>query len=261
LGYPMRMQSLVQPWTLAPSTPSGNVLSLRYKITSEISLEEVYLALENIEGTEVIWNGARVDNIADGYYVDLSIHRLRLSKLKAGENELILNIKFEQRTNVENCYLLGAFGVAVAGSTAKITKFPESIMFGDITRQGLPFYGGNITYKCNIHSKGGNVVLEASYFRSPVLAVKVNSKDLGYIAYAPYTINLGYLAEGWHEIEITAYGNRINTFGTLHNADEKMYWYGPNAWRSEGLTWAYEYMLKPSGVLKSPRMAYVNKEG
>jgi len=255
LGYPMRMQSLAQPWTLAPAEASGNILSLRYTINSEISLDEVFLALENAEGTEVIWNGTQIKSPANGYYVDLSIHKLSLPGLKIGQNELILRINFEQRTNVENCFLLGQFGVNIAGSTATITKYPDSLMFGDITRQGLPFYGGNLTYNCRVYSHGGSVKLEASYFRSPVLSVKVDGKDVGYIAYAPYIIDLGNLTEGWHEVEITSYGNRINTFGTLHNADEKMHWVGPNAWRTEGHEWSYEYMLQASGVLKAPRVA------
>ena len=255
LGYPMRMQSLAQPWTLTPAEASGNILSLRYTIDSEIALAEVFLALENVEGTEVIWNGSKIKSPAEGYYVDLSIHKLRLPGLNVGQNELILKISFEQRTNVENCFLLGEFGVDIAGSVATITKYPEALMFGDITRQGLPFYGGNLIYKCRVYSQGGNVKLEASYFRSPVLAVKVDGKDMGYIAYAPYIINLGNLTEGWHEVEITSYGNRINTFGTLHNADEKMHWVGPNAWRTEGHEWSYEYMLQASGVLKAPRVA------
>jgi len=256
LGYPLRMQSLSQPWTLSPHPDSGNILSLRYKITSETALNEVFLALENPESTNVIWNGVPISKSYEGYYVDRSIKKIRLTTLNSGDNELILKIKFEKRTNVESCYLLGKFGVRLTGKTATITEYPKSLRFGDISRQGLPFYGGNTTYKCRFYSKDKPVLLEATYFRAPLLKVKVDSKNVGIIAYAPYTIELGHLSEGWHDLEITTYGNRINTFGALHNSDEKLHWVGPNAWRSENYDWSYEYVIKPVGILKAPRLDF-----
>ena len=254
LGYPLRMQSLAQPWTLGEQPESGNVLNLRFKVFSEIAMDEVELALENREGTEVIWNGQLLEGKTEGYYVDRSIKKLSLPSLKAGDNELILNIKFEKRTNVENCFLLGKFGLKLAGANAYITEYPKKLSFGDLTKQGLPFYGGNLTYKCRVYSKGGVTQLEASYFRTPVLKVKLAGKDVGYIAYAPYTISLGNLPEGWHDIEICSYGNRVNTFGALHNCDEKIRWMGPNAWRTVDYDWSYEYVIMPTGILKAPRI-------
>ncbi|MCL2421656.1 MAG: hypothetical protein FWD03_07360 [Defluviitaleaceae bacterium] len=256
LGYPLRMQSLSQPWTLERQPDSGNILSLRFKIPSKTTMDKAFLALENPEGTEIIWNGVPVNKKTEGYYVDRSIKKIRLPGLTAGDNELILKIKFEQRTNIEAFYLLGQFGVELNGKLATITDYPKSLSFGDISRQGLPFYGGNVTYKCRIYSNGNPALLEATYFRAPLLRVTIDGIDKGIIAYAPYHINLGYLAEGRHELEITAYGNRINTFGTLHNADEKLSWVGPNAWRSENYDWSYEYVLKPTGILKAPRLTF-----
>jgi len=279
LGYPQRMQSLAQPWTVKPQPDSGNTLSLRFKISSEIALngslsesgakptstadtppaDELFLALEALENTEITWNGSIVNPKAEGYYVDRSIKKVRLPSLILGDNELILKVKFEQRTNIENCFILGKFGVKLAGKFAKLTTYPKELPFGDISKMGLPFYGGNVTYKCRIYSHGKPLLLESTYFRAPLLTVKVNGKEIGPIAYAPYIIDLGHLPEGWHELDITAYGNRVNTFGTLHNSDEKLRWFGPNAWRTTDATWSYEYVTRPVGVLKSPRIATGDK--
>jgi hypothetical protein len=165
---------------------------------------------------------------------------------------LILDIVFGRLTNVENCFLLGRFGVEAAGRTAFVKEYPESLPFGDLVLSGLPFYGGNVTYKCMVYSKGGSARLEATYFRCPLLSVKLDGKPVGRIAYAPYVLDLGILTEGRHELEITAFGNRVNTFGCLHNADETMEWFGPDAWRTVGAAYSHEYRFKPAGILKAP---------
>ena len=81
---------------------------------------------------------------------------------------------------------------------------------------------------------------------------------MGLIAYAPYVLDFGVFPEGVHSLEITAYGNRLNTFGTLHNADENLFWVGPNSWRTTGQEWSYEYIVKPTGILKAPRISSVS---
>ena len=44
----------------------------------------------------------------------------------------------------------------------------------------------------------------------------------------------------------------MNTFGAFHDCDEKEIYFDPNAWRTEGEDWSYEYQLKETGLLKSP---------
>ncbi|MCI6997690.1 MAG: hypothetical protein MR936_13140 [Eubacterium sp.] len=53
-------------------------------------------------------------------------------------------------------------------------------------------------------------------------------------------------------LEFTVYRSRINTFGCLHNCNQKEEWIGPNAWRTTGVQWSYEYQIKPMGLLKAP---------
>lgn len=253
LDFPRRAQSWAQPWTLDGDITPQNKLHLRFVISSEIECGDVYLALENAETTKIIFNNIPVTSTPTGYYVDLSIKKIPLPKLEKGENILLLEIPFGQATNVENCFLLGNFGVNVHGQNATVTTLPKVLPFGDISQLGLPFYGGNVTYKCKFNSNGGNATLSATYFRCPLLKVSVNGKEEagGIIAYAPYEISLGDLPPGEHDIAITAFGNRINTFGTLHNSHDTMKWFGPDAWRTTGAAWSYEYKLKPVGILKA----------
>ena len=50
------------------------------------------------------------------------------------------------------------------------------------------------------------------------------------------------------------FGNRANSFTALHNCDDKCSWFGPNAWRTTGKRWSYEYRLRPTGLLVAPRL-------
>ena len=71
----------------------------------------------------------------------------------------------------------------------------------------------------------------------------VDGEEKGIIAFAPYRLKIDEMTKGNHTIEFILYGNRINTFGGMHNISQPK-WVGPNFWRSEGDQWCYEYILK-----------------
>lgn len=252
LGYPLRMEAYAQPWVNKVKEVPKYTLSLKFRIKSEIKVDLPYLALENAETTEIIVNGIKVISQAEGFYVDESIKKVKLPSLPIGESVIVLNIPFTTKTNVEWCYLLGDFGVKVSGSHAVITEPVRKLAFGDWSNQGLPFYAGNVTYHCVITSEKGNLSIEASQFRNPLLSVAIDGKEAGKIAFAPYRLSLGDVEAGEHFIDITAFGNRVNTFGTVHNCNRSTTWFGPNSWRTSGSSWSYEYRLRETGVLISP---------
>ncbi|MCL2221111.1 MAG: hypothetical protein FWC20_02985 [Oscillospiraceae bacterium] len=259
LGYPMRAHAWAQPWVSSEAVESANLLKLRFTISSQVHIAdgEIYLALEGLRDTKITFNGQCVESKADGWYVDRAIQKVKFPELAKGDNELLLEIDFKKAANVENCFLLGRFGVEVKGKKAEIIEYPEKLPFGDLRQMGLPFYGGNVTYNCHITSTGKPLRLEATYFRAPLLKVNLNGKPIGRVAYAPYSLDLGELPKGQHEVKITAYGNRFNTFGAIHNSNETVFWHGPDSWRTKDAEWSYEYRLKPTGILKSPEV----KEG
>ena len=94
--------------------------------------------------------------------------------------------------------------------------------------------------------------VEATQFRCPVIGIRLDGQDCGRIAFSPYSLEIRDVKAGEHLLEITAFGNRVNTFGTLHNCNHTERWFGPNAWRTTGPAWAYEYQLRPGGILISP---------
>ena len=249
LGYPERGGGVAQPWVLEEETPEHTV-TLRFRINSEISCEGAELALEDAEKSCIKFNGAAVEPVITGWYVDKSIKTVALPEIRKGENILEITLPFGRRTNTEWCYIIGNFGVRAEGKYAVITALPEKLAFGSITSQGMPFYGGNVTY--HLEAEGEEMIIEATRYRGALIGVEVDGESKGNIVYPPYTLTVGVLGSGKHKVDITLYGNRRNSFGAVHLADDKRSWHGPDAWRSEGCDWSYEYVLRDVGILKAP---------
>jgi hypothetical protein len=252
LGYPIRINRIAQPW-VEPDDPPAHALSLRFTLQVDVAVDEPALALEQATKIDITLDGQPVPSEITGWYVDEAIQTVRLPRLEAGMRELVVTMPYGRKTSVEWCYLLGDFGVAVEGSRARVTAPVRELAFGDWTAQGLPFYGGNVTYHCAV-AGGAPLTLRAAKFRAPLLTAELDGRRLGPIAFAPFELELGALAPGDHALAITAYGSRVNTFGCVHNADEGAFWFGPNAWRTTGDDWSYEYRLKPAGLLAAPRL-------
>jgi hypothetical protein len=254
LGYPPRMYRAQQPWADPQDDIRDHLLRLRFPIKSEIPVANAKLAMEEPERARIYVNGRRVEAIVDGYFVDKAIKTVTIPDLQSGENEILIDIPFGRRTNVEWCYLLGSFGVRVKGAHVVLERPPQMLAFGDWVPQGLPFYAGNVIYHCQFELDAPieGAVLEVPHFSAPVLAVHLNGERKGLIAYAPHRLDLGTLGKGTHDLEITAYGNRYNAFGTLHNANDEYQWYGPDSYRTTGSQWTDSYVLRAMGVLSAP---------
>lgn len=252
LGYPLRRAALAQPWTLTKLKDDQHVLSLRYFIQSKIDIDFCELAFENAKYAKVYIDTQKLEHKITGWYVDKAIKKVSLGGIKKGIHELVIKIPFSPKTNIESAFLLGDFGVEVQGEKAVIIEPVRCLAFGDWTKQGLPFYGGNVTYHMNLSTQKGTLKLKATHYRNSLLKVSLNKQKEEYIVLSPYEAILGQVEEGEQRIELIAFGNRINTFGTLHNCDPGTKWFGPDAWRSEADRWSYEYQIKPTGVLISP---------
>ena len=147
-------------------------------IRSEVEAENVLLALENPEITELFWNQQRVISPVEGYYTDHQIRTRKLGRLQKGENLLEARISYHSKVNIENMYLLGDFGVAVTGSRVMITAPVKELAFGDICGQGLAFYGGNLVYRMEIEvPEEADLVIRTTKFRYPLIQVSLKKDE------------------------------------------------------------------------------------
>lgn len=251
LALRKRGGSVVQPWVYGEVAPVDKV-TLRYTVESKIEVKNAYLALEDADKAQITFNGKKVESGTDETYVDIAIFKVALPVIEKGCNTLEITYPFGASANLESVMILGDFGVELAGTKAVICEKPAKIAFGDITKQGFPFYGGNITYKVPVEAKKGTVLLRVSDYRGAMVGVKANGAE-GDIIYPPYSVDIP-VTDGKNTIEVTLYGHRYNTFGPLHLVNVKESWHGPGAWRSSGANWSYEYVLRPVGILCAPQI-------
>lgn len=251
LGIKDRGGSVVQPWVLG-NMPKEHKVTLKFTFESDIDYKGAVLALEDADIAEVLFNGKKADERLEGYYVDISIGMLALSDIVKGTNTLEVTLPFGETANLESVFILGDFGVKLYGATASVTALPERISFGSLLHQGFPFYGGNITYKLQAEATEDTLTVTVSDYMGALISVSVDGKEAGDIIYPPYTLEVKGVGAGKHDIGITAYLHRYNTFGPLHLVNVKESWHGPGAWRSNGINWSYEYVLRTTGILKAP---------
>ncbi len=252
LGFSQRVGHLAQPYTMKKQ-PEQHTLTLRFTFHSDIEVENALFAMEDVEKNSLVFNGTPITNTPVGYFTDKSIKTIKLPTIQKGENVLLATLPYGPRTNVEWCYILGNFGVDLSGRFTKIVSKTERLSFSNVVHQKMPFYSANITYKFDIElEQDGYAEINTSYYRGALISVKIDGKKTGNIVFAPYNILSDKLSKGTHRIELTIFGNRFNSFGSLHAVNLTQKYFSPDAWRTEGDDWFYEYNPKPFGILKSP---------
>ncbi|MBQ8258468.1 MAG: hypothetical protein IJY97_02805 [Clostridia bacterium] len=261
LGWEPWGGSANQPWCL-PAIPPEHTITLRFKINSEIEVKGASLALEMAEASKITFNGEEVPSVVTGYFVDKSIKTVAMPTIPAGTSELIIVQPFGHRTATEWCYLLGEFGIRVDGMKKTITTLPETLGFGSITDQGLPFYSGKLTYEFDFENEveGNGIEIRIHQYRAALYEVSVDGDEPTIGAFAPYVVKRNKLSAGKHTVSATLYINRTNAFSHLHCSDPTLSYPGPTAWRTDGDRWCYEYRLKPEGILVTPRMAVIDNQ-
>lgn len=251
LGLPGRSGHIVQPY-ITGKVPSTHRLTLRFTFESEIAVTGAKLALEDAALAEITLNGVPVANTPDGFFVDRCIGTVALPPLQKGKNVLEVILPFGKASNTEAMFILGAFGVDSTGRMGKLTPLPDKLAFGDLTRQGFPFYGGCVKYRFSAAANDGTLVIRASDYRGALIKVRVDGDVKGHIIYPPYALTVGGLTPGEHKVELELFLHRFNSFGPLHMVNEAAHWHGPNAWRTDGADWSYEYVLRKTGILAAP---------
>ncbi len=249
-----------QPWAL-PDEEITHSVTLRFTFTSEIDIVGARFATEDAREGKIIFDGKPISQIPDGYFTDESIETLPLPKIKKGTHTITVTRPLGSRTYNEWCYLLGDFNVRLEGCEKTLIAPTESIGFGSITSQGMPFYGANITYMCDVYvpEDGLDVKIHANNYRGALISVSVDGGEAKKIVFAPYDVVFEELSKGDHKIEITLLGTRFNCFAGLHNAETDLKWVGPNMWFTKDDAWSYEYNIRDMGILASPIITVLKK--
>jgi len=257
LGAPPVDGHMAQPWTDREPLQVLAEVRLRFTINSEVDVAAPQLALENAATSTIYLDGCPVAKNITGYFTDKAIQTVALPAITAGEHILEVAVAYTRKTYLEWCYLLGDFGVRVVGRDATITAPVRQLAFADWTQQGLPFYGGNVTFHCQLTADGRPTAVRVPHFAGPLVkAVLADGSKALPLPFAPFRAELGALAAGEHQLDLTVFGNRANCFGQVHNMagrkDANYKWWGPGSWRTQGDGWVDQYLLYPMGLLGAP---------
>lgn len=251
LGYPLRMESVEQPYIRKEEARTHKV-RLRMTFEASLQLSDCLLALEEHAYSKIWFNGGQVDIQPVGFYVDKAIRTIALPPLRKGSNELLVEVEYGKDTNLERMYILGAFGVKLLGHHKYMTALPQQLYWGDYTRQGFPFYTGCMTYEVSVMlDKAGLAKLRVPYFAGAAVKVEWGARSQ-LVAFLPHDCELGWLPAGESRIRITCLGNRYNGFGQLHMIGDDLTWVGPDSWRTQGEAWTDTYRVKEMGILTAP---------
>lgn len=274
LGFPFRSGDMVQPWHVikhkSPTHHLGHQLTLAYDFYRQgAAAVDCWLAVERPEQKNIAVNGETLtlqDNTE--WWVDPVFRTIPIpaAYLRDGENRIEITVDFDAATDLEAVYLLGRFGVEVQGTRKTIRDLPDRLAIGNLADQGLPFYGGTVSYELPYDSfieqvmahyesiGGSSISLEIPAYEGACLRVGSPNAAMSTIPWKPNVTDVSEIvfskAPLWLDVVLT----RRNTFGPLHMEPIYSSSYGPDHWLTEGDFFKEHYMLVPSGLMQSPRL-------
>ncbi len=262
LKMPRRGGQMVQPWARRPTTAKPTPIALRYVVQIDaLPAGPIWLAVETPDRFAITINGQPMSPDADdGWWTDRSIRRLPIDPavLRVGVNEILMEIDFIEEDNLEASFLLGSFGVRLDAlrERAIMVEPASRLRAGDWCKQGLPFYGGSVTYRRKVQVQRQpeeRVFVTLPKWAGGVVRVLVDGQAAGYIKWQPYELDITDAINGDAiDLGIEVIGCRRNAFGPLHQAPPAPPWVGPFNFITEGDAWQEAYGLYPSGMLAAP---------
>lgn len=263
LGLEPRHNFMTQPWaTPVSADPKRVLVRLHYVFTVEaLPSGPLALALERPESAQVFLNGTKVSMTPTGSWLDHSFKTMAIDSalLRPGDNTVVVVYDYDEAfPGLEACYLLGEFGVRVDGMRIRLGQGPAGLSLGDLTSQGLPFYGGNVQYEATV--KGRRAPEERLFLRIPRYAgtavrVSINEKTVRVMGWEPYEVDItDDMTNESSRIVVEVLGHRRNVLGPLHTPGGKGA--NPESFLTEGANWRDDYQVTPFGLLASPELVW-----
>jgi hypothetical protein len=245
-------------WVDKPHPKDGTPVEFKFTFkVKDMPKSPISLVIERPEDFDFSINGKKVSNRANGWYLDKSFEKIELPYLKEGENEIILYCRYRNRMEVEDCYIIGDFGVEPV--TREIINEPTRLHFGDWCLQGYPHYAGSIIYLEDINldlEKNEKVFIKLGKHSAITTAIWVNDRLAGYI---PWRCADGlditqFVSKGKNLIGIEVVGSPRNMLGPLHQKSGRRPWTDSRSFRTEKEEFTPDYVLMPFGLFDQVRL-------
>ena len=265
LGLALRGGEMVQPWfaqkyEAAPAVLAPLSLQFEFDIDA-LPDTPVYLCLERAAQWTLTLNGRSLPSAPDGWWVDTAFEKILVpaDMLALGRNMLTLDVPFHAHVNIEAVYLVGAFGVQLDGTRKTLSALPAQVMPTDLAVQGMPFYGGSITYHVPLplDAKNGQCAFVTTpAFEAACVKVLAPNGEAQMIAWQPYRAQIDNSAVQAGTVSLEVVLTRRNTFGPLHQVPLRTGAYGPGNFVTAGDDFSVDYMLYPAGLLQAPVISW-----
>lgn len=226
----------------------GTQIELEFSFESELEGESVWLILERMEEFHVTLNGIVAKGKKEGWFLDREWKKQFLGHLKKGINVLTLQCHYTNDMELENCYVMGRFGV---NEGRKITSLKEEISVGDWTKQGLKHYCGSITYQViyETNKEYDYVKMKLPSIQAVCIHVTVNGErwDIPWNFTRILDITK-YIKPGKNQVEIEVVGSPRNMCGPFHIKEEP-HITNDASFSPEEEEYSASYLLKPYGIM------------
>jgi len=239
-------------WANTPHSGDNTKVELKFRFYVEhLPKEGLSLAVESPECFKIYLNTVAAETGSSGeYFIDRSIGIVRLNGAALGLNELLITCDYKNSYELEDCYIVGNFGVDVE---RRIIAEPQSIRLGDWCLQGLTHYAGAVIYKSTAQItkvEGARYFMDVGQFSATVMGVKINGKNAGYIPWkcASMLEITSFISEGLNCFELEVMGSPRNLFGPFHLKEGEPVNTSWNSFRAEGNNYTQEYNLRPYGL-------------
>jgi hypothetical protein len=248
LNMPVRSNVMHQPWfELDKKHQEFCDLTISYSFDILIMPKSLKIAIESPEEFNILINEKSALRATDYRWVDkcFCVFDVDVSVLKYGKNNVTIAWKFRSDINLEAIYLLGDFGVDLAGINKTLVELPSLLSVGDISKQGLPFYGAGIKYYLDVPNNVNSIGVDN--FEAALIKVMQKEKT-EIIAMQPY---IASLEKGETVLEYIL--TRRNTFGPLHADTKGVDWIGPDQFITTGdAFFGDKHILLPQGMTSQP---------
>lgn len=213
LGLPPRSIMARQPWADQEQGGEQPMLRLRYTINCRREFRQVRLGIECPEQWRFSWDGVPFEAVDRGYWCDEAIRALELPALTPGRHVLELTTQFGKETALESLFLIGNFAVNVRD---ELEELPEALSEGDWTRQGFPYYAGNITYHWDFEAAGEMRRFDFSDCVGTAFGVSFNDEPERPFVAPPYECRIE-TRPGRNHLAFQVYGSRRNALGPFYH--------------------------------------------
>ncbi|MCR8635696.1 glycosyl hydrolase [Paenibacillus radicis (ex Xue et al. 2023)] len=225
-------------------------LKLSFHVT-DVPVTEVSLVVEGAQQFQLNLNGQPLSNTPHGWFVDRSMDQVRLPGIRQGVNELELSCSYNQAMEIEDCYLIGDFGVSISRS---IMNEPETLRTGDWGLQGYFHYNGSIIYHADYRhqqEEGNKAILMLGDYSAVTVEIRANGVTAGHVPWkAANGVDLTpYLINGINKLEIEVMGSPRNMFGPFHGARGRTATTDWSSFRQEGKLFTPDYVVEPYGLM------------